>query len=91
MHVALVYGGNSTSQGLLEGVLGDEVDVSQPLFGDGVAVFVYLLHDLSQVHRLQDDVIVVRYLATKKRGNNKDTDTHKHTLMLLRSAYEPRP
>ena len=75
----MVFGGNSTSQGLLEGVFGDEVDISQPLFGDGVAVFVYLLHDLSQVHRLQDDVIVVRYLATKKRRNNKDTNTHTQT------------
>lgn len=47
----------------LEGIHGDEVDVSHPLLGCGVAVFINLPHDSAQVHGLGDNLIVVWHLG----------------------------
>ena len=50
----------------LEGVLGDTVDIVQPLFGQRVLMFVNLLHHHTQVHRFLDDVIIIRHLQVRR-------------------------
>lgn len=49
----------------LESILGDEVDVSQPLFGGPVFVLINFLHDGPQIHRLPDYVVVVWDLGNR--------------------------